>query len=217
MLRTFSFPLAALLFLGCAGSSAVKTNDAAATATATALTPAEREAALKDLETTRQAFLNSVKGLTPAQQTFKPAPDRWSVAEVAEHIAISEEGIFGMVTGKIMAAPTPKELLAQVQRGDDDKLRQAVADRSTPRQAPEMLKPTGKYATVEAASEAFQKSRDKAVSYMQNTQDDLRGHAAPHPLLKALDGYQWVILMAAHTARHTAQIEEVKANAKFPK
>lgn len=216
MVRTFSFPLAALLFLGCAGQSTVKTSDGAVSSTAVQLTPAEREAALKDLETTRQAFLNAVKGLTPAQQTYKASPDRWSVAEVAEHIAIAEERIFGMITDKIMTTPTPKELLAQVQR-DDDKLRRVVADRSTPRQAPEMLKPTGKYSTVEAAAEAFQKGRDKAVAYMQNTQDDLRGHAAPHPLLKALDAYQWVIVMAAHTARHTAQIEEVKADAKFPK
>jgi len=216
MARTFSFPLVALLMLGCAGQSANKTTDAAATATANKLTPAERDAALHDLETTRQAFLTSIKGLTPAQFTFKPAADRWSVAEVAEHIAISEERLYGMITEKMMATPTPKELLAQVQK-NDDQLRKSVVDRSTPRQAPEMLKPTGKYTTLEAVTEAFQKSRDKSVTYMQNTQDDLRGHAAPHPLLKALDGYQWVILMAAHTARHTAQIEEVKADAKFPK
>jgi hypothetical protein len=216
MVRTFSFPLVALLLLGCAGQSANKTTDTAASATAGKLTQAERDAALNDLETTRQAFLTSVKGLTPAQFTFKPSPERWSVAEVAEHIAVSEERLYGMITEKLMATPTPKELLAQVQR-NDDQLRKAVVDRTTPRQAPEMLKPTGKYTTLEAVTEAFQKGRDKSVAYMQSTQDDLRGHAGPHPLLKALDGYQWIILMAAHTARHTAQIEEVKADAKFPK
>jgi hypothetical protein len=222
MVRTFSFPLVALLLAGsgCAGQSANKPADATASTAAPAssnkLTPAERDAALKDLETTRQAFVASIKGLNDAQMRWKPSPDRWSVAEVAEHIAISEERLFGMITQKIMIEPPNKDLLAQVDR-DDDKLRRAVVDRSTKRQAPEMLLPAGKFQSADAVSDAFQKSRDKAVTYVQTTQDDLRGHAMPHPLLKALDAYQWVILMAAHTARHTAQIEEVKADAKFPK
>lgn len=216
--RTFSFPLTALLFVGagCASQQPATNQGAAAATVASPLSPAEREAAVRDLEQSRQSFLASVKGLSDAQLRFKPGPDRWSVAEVAEHIALSEQRIYGMITEKLMTTPTPPELLAQVQH-DDDKLRRVVTDRSSRIQAPEMLKPTGQFPTIEAATATFEKSRDKAVAYVQNTQDDLHGHAAPHPVLKALDGYQWVLLMAAHTARHTAQIEEVKADPKFPK
>src|SRR5262249_13797786 len=151
----------------------------------------EREAALKDLDATRQAFLNALQGMTEAQFRFKPAPDRWSVAEVAEHITLSEGRLYGLVTEKIMHTPTSPELLAQVQH-DDDRLRQAVTDRSHKFKAPEMLQPTGRFATLEAVRAAFTEGRDKTVAYVQNTQDDLRGHAAPHPVLKALDGYQWL-------------------------
>src|SRR5580658_2717257 len=69
---------------------------AAPTAPAT-LTSQEREAALKQFETTRDNFIKSIAGLSPAQWTFKPAPDRWSVAEVAEHITLSESTLFGLV------------------------------------------------------------------------------------------------------------------------
>jgi hypothetical protein len=31
-----------------------------------------------------------------------------------------------------------------------------------------------------------------------------------------MDSYQAIILMATHTARHTAQIKEVQANANYP-
>jgi hypothetical protein len=31
-----------------------------------------------------------------------------------------------------------------------------------------------------------------------------------------MDAYQWLLLLAAHTERHTAQIEEIKADPKFP-
>lgn len=44
----------------------------------------------------------------------------------------------------------------------------------------------------------------------------LRGHVIPHPFLGPWDGYQWILAAGAHGARHTAQIEEVKASAGFP-
>jgi hypothetical protein len=54
------------------------------------------------------------------------------------------------------------------------------------------------------------------ATYVKTTTDDLHGHAGPHPVFKMLDGYQWVLLLSGHSARHTAQIEEVKASAGYP-
>lgn len=212
---TRSLSLAALLFLACATGKPAATNPPTASAAA-ALTPQEREAAVKDMEDSRRAFVASLDGLTEAQYRYKPAADRWSIAEVAEHIAVSEESLFGLVTEKILKAPTTPELLSQVSR-DDNALRQMVSDRSHKVQAPEMLRPSGRFPTKETVAAAFNSSRDKAVAFVKNTQEDLRGHAFPHPVLKALDGYQWLLLVSAHSARHTAQILEVKADPKFPR
>ena len=216
---TFAAALALTLptisLLGCAGTQASTAAGAGVHAPGP-LTAAEREAAVKDLNDSRQAFLASLQGLSEAQYRFKPAPDRWSVAEVAEHITLSDERIFGLFMDKVMAAPTDPKLLAQVQH-DDARLRTLVTDRSHKVQAPEVLKPTGRFPTLEALQTAFGQGRDKIVVYVQNTQDDLRGHAAPHPLFKALDGYQWLLLLSAHCARHTAQIAEVKADPNFPR
>jgi hypothetical protein len=52
---------------------------------------------------------------------------------------------------------------------------------------------------------------------VRDTQDDLRGHFFDHPVLKTLDTYQWILLLSAHSQRHTAQLNEVKANPNFPK
>lgn len=222
MVRTFSFPLTALLLVACAGhNGAAPTGTAATSASAPAqpgvpLTQQEREKLTQNLEATRQAFLSSVKGLSDAQFRFKPAPDRWSIAEVAEHIVVAEERIYGMVTEKIAHTPTPPELLAQVQH-DDARLSTMVTDRSHKIQAPEMLKPTGRFPNLDSVVTAFGQVRDKTEAYEQTTQDDLRAHAMPHPVLKALDGYQWLLLVSAHCARHTAQIEEVKASPNFPR
>ena len=54
------------------------------------LSQKDRDAGVKYLEETRAKFLASIDGLSDAQWTFKAGPDRWSIAEVAEHIAVSE-------------------------------------------------------------------------------------------------------------------------------
>ncbi len=57
------------------------------------LTPEQIAKASRHLIKTRDALLQSVAGLTASQWEFKPAPDRWSVAEVLEHIILVETAI----------------------------------------------------------------------------------------------------------------------------
>lgn len=213
-MRSSLLAVSALLFVACAGPNTQ--NKAPSGAAAATLTDSERQAAIQDLEETKRAFLASIEGLSDAQFKWKPSPERWSVAETAEHIAVSEERLLGMITDKLLKERTPPELLAQVQK-NDEQLKQGVRDRSNKRQAPEMLKPTGRFPTPAAVTTAFNESRGKTIAFVQNTKEDLRAHASPHPVLKALDGYQWVLLLSAHAARHTAQIQEVKADPGFPK
>jgi hypothetical protein len=187
-----------------------------APAASTTLTPEEREAAVKSLQSTHDAFLQSIAGLSEKQWRFKPAPDRWSVAEVSEHIAVSESTIFGLVQDKVMASPADPSKRAEV-AGKDEIILTKVPDRSHKVQAPEILKPTNRWATREETTKAFEDSRKATMDYVRTTSDDLRDHFFPHPLLGPMDAYQWILLISAHSERHTKQIEEVKADPNFPK
>lgn len=180
------------------------------------LTPEERESALKSFQTTRDNFLKSITGLSQKQWTFKPALDRWSVAEVAEHIAVSESSLSGLVEQKIMMSPATPEKREQV-KGKDEMILQRVPDRSRKAQAPEFLRPTGRWTTEADLTKAFEESRKATMDYIRTTNDDLRDHFFDHPVFGTLDGYQWLLLISSHSARHTAQIEEVKADPNFPK
>lgn len=182
----------------------------------TTLTADERKEAAKYLEETRKNFLESVKGLSEAQWKFKAAPDKWSVAEVAEHIAVSEETLLGMVTDRIMKSPAAPEK-KEAAKGKEKLLPSMLTDRSSKFQAPEMLKPTSRFSSQADLVKAFNTSRDKTIAYVNISQDDLRSHFAPHPVLKDLDAYQWIFLISGHSARHTDQIKEVKADPNFPK
>jgi hypothetical protein len=178
-----------------------------------ALTPPERDALLKHLQQTRQAFLDSIAGLSEAQWTFRAGPGRWTIAEVAEHIAISETTILGIVTDQILKAPAVARNPTPI---PDERLLAGLLDRTSKFQAPEMLKPTNRWATREALTKDFIAAREKTAAYVKTTADDLRGHSGPHPVFKMLDGYQWILLLSGHAARHTAQIEEVKGAAGYP-
>lgn len=183
---------------------------------ATPLTFEEREFALKQYETTRDNFLKSISGLSQKQWTFKPAPDRWSVAEVAEHITVSESTIMGLIQKQVMQSPAAPDKRAQV-KGKDQLILERMPDRSHKAQAPEMLRPTGRWATEAELTMAFEDSRKANMDYIRTTNDDLRDHFFDHPAFGTLDGYQWLLLLSSHTGRHTEQIEEVKADPNFPK
>src|SRR6202140_121172 len=77
----------------------------ATAASAQEVTQAEKDKALQYLETTKKNVLEATKGLSEAQWNFKPAPDRWSVAQVMEHIAAAEDFIRGLGKEKVMKTP----------------------------------------------------------------------------------------------------------------
>ena len=104
------------------------------------LTQAEREKGIAELEGSKKAFLDATQGLSEAQWNFKPAPDRWSVAECADHIALAEGFIFGRITDGVMKTPlTPERRSATA--GKDDKLVPMMQDRSFKAKAPEPIDP----------------------------------------------------------------------------
>jgi DinB superfamily len=185
----------------------------AARASAQEVTQAEKDKALQYLETTKKNVLEATKGLSEAQWNFKAAPDRWSVAQVMEHIAAAEDFIRGMLKEKLMMAPAG-DAGRDVKKTDDAVLAM-VPDRTTKAQAPEPLVPTNRFGSPEGSIKHFVESRASTEDFLR-TATGLRDHVADSPIGK-LDGYEFVLLIAAHSERHTKQINEVKADPNFPK
>jgi uncharacterized damage-inducible protein DinB len=177
------------------------------------MTPAERAYLLEQLETSKKEMLASIQGLSAAQWTFKPAPEVWSVQECAEHIILAENFIFGGAQQILKTPAVDRPALSN--EAVDRKIVAGVQDRSHKAKAPEAIVPSGKFATPEDAAREFTARRDKTIAYVTTT-DDLRVHVGPGPA-GPMDAYQFLLLLAAHSARHTAQIREVEANAGYPK
>lgn len=186
----------------------------AATAFGQTLTQADRDRGLQSLEQTRDGVVAAVKGLSDAQMKFKAAPDRWSVAETLEHITLAEDFLFQNITNNIMKAPAgaADRDTAKI----DAFVLSAIPDRSHKAQAPEPLRPTGRWTPAETLDH-FVQSRAKTIAFLQST-PDLRAHVVNGPPLnQPLDAYDWLLFISAHSERHTKQILEVKADPNFPK
>jgi hypothetical protein len=178
------------------------------------ITPAQKAKALEYLESTKQDVLAAVKDLNAAQWNFKPAPDRWSIAECMEHIAAAEDFIRDLDANQVMKAPSaPGRDLATI----DAAIMANVPERKTKMQAPEPIKPTNRYSSPQGSIDHFLVSRAATEDFLKHT-TGLRDHAIDSPAGTAKwDAYEFILLIAAHSERHTNQIKEVKADPNYPK
>lgn len=177
-------------------------------------TTAEKESAIKYLETTRKNIEEATKGLSAEQWNFKPGPDRWSVAEVMEHIAAAEDFLRdGLIQQQVMRAAAPPD--RDVKKIDEG-IMSHVPDRTQKAKAPDALVPTNRFESPEGSLKHFEESRNKTEEFLKGT-PALRAHAIDGPFGQKLDAYDWVLFLAAHSERHTKQILEVKADPNFPK
>jgi len=184
------------------------------------LTSSEIDQAKLYLQQTRNGVIGATKGLSDAQWKYKPAPDRWSIAEILEHMVLTQELILGPVREQLTKAPAASAERDTTQI--DAAVLNQLPDRSSKFQAPEFLQPAGRWTPGEAL-DRLNKNYARLTEYLETT-PDLRQHIIEAPPIKAvskgkyetMDGYQWILGAAAHTERHTKQMLEVRADANFP-
>ena len=172
------------------------------------VTPEQTAKASRYLAETRDALVKSVSGLAAAQWNFKPVPDCWSAAEIVEHVTLIEKAIHGIVARMKDALPAPADFEQEV---IDEFISSKIPERSTKFKAPEQFHP-GRWSGPEAL-QYFLESRQHTITLL--SAPSLRGHVIPHPVCGPWDGYHWLLAAAAHSARHTAQICEIKADPSF--
>ncbi len=172
----------------------------------------ERDRLLSYFHATRKQILDAVEGLSDAQWKFKPAPDKWSVAEVVEHLTLTEPFLFGFANS-FLAHPAPKPADTKL---TTEQLVANMNDRSKPAQAPGELRPMGKWQPGAELTNEFRARRDAMVKWLNETKEPLTrtyGRWAG----ETITVYQALHTIPAHTERHLKQIEEVKSNPNFPK
>jgi hypothetical protein len=179
------------------------------------LTSKERKFLTTNLKDTKESLSKSVKGLSELQLNYKAAADKWSVKECVQHLAIVENSLWMLADGALKQ-PANSEDRKEIKMTDEDIIN-FMNDRSKKFQAAEIVKPEqSKWKTTAEALNAFKESRMSLIKYVKTTTEDVRNHVAKVPF-GSIDVYQVFLMISSHSARHTQQIEEIKAHPSFPK
>src|SRR4051794_5181318 len=101
----------------------------------------EREKALALLARTRVTLREAVDGVQYDEAKWKPSPDRWSILEYVEHLAVSDDGLVAMVK-KMMTEPATPET-AEERAAREQHIRSTPITRGA-NKAPHALLPPGK-------------------------------------------------------------------------
>jgi uncharacterized damage-inducible protein DinB len=171
--------------------------------------PAERCTLVERLRASREIFLQAAGDVSDDQAAFRPAPDRWSIHEIAEHVAIAEYGMYRLITAlyeplDVPANPEHEEILFQ--RG---------LERPNKMDAPERVRPKGRYESLAKALQQFNENRERTIQYIGTCDDDLRMRATQH-LLGRLSCQECLMVLIAHPIRHADQVREVKQAPGYP-
>jgi len=179
------------------------------------LTEIEKNKMNEILNSSLIKFQGAVNNLSESQLNFRPAPNKWSIAECIEHIALAELE-FPKILEREMQQPANPDLRKKI-RIKDDEIQPKMTSRKWKAKSPEIFKPTHNFASAKEAIDTLQTQRNKTIAYVETTKDDLRNRYWKHPLTGKIDLYQTLLLMSAHLERHIEQIENIKKDDNFTK
>lgn len=184
------------------------------------LSKGERDQAMSHLHATRKQVLDLIAPLSEAQWTFKAGPDRWSIAECAEHITETENLLRGMIQQSAKKLPLDETKRAErstKKEASAKALLTTMTDRSKTASAPGEIRPTGRYATKAALVTILNTRRDETIRYVETTDDDLRGRFFKMGPEREMDLYEMILMISGHSERHLLQMKEVTAAPAYPK
>ena len=172
---------------------------------------------VEHLHASRADLRAAVDSVPAGRRRERPGVDRWSVAEVLEHVGLVEQRVADALTARLadakaggLAAETDtSSVLASF-----DVAR--ILDRSRRFMTGEGSKPKAGL-DVAAAWDALERSRDTLLQAATAGDGLALGElSSPHPVLGQLTMYEWLAFLGSHDARHAAQIREIGAQLNSP-
>jgi len=175
----------------------------------------DRNYLVDNLVRTRDLIINETANLTKAQWDFKETPNRWSISEVVEHIAIWEL-LLDHEVSKALSAGLQPELNKNAK---PDSVYVGFIMEEKPHISIEYTKPFT-YTLPMGLNDGknnvawFLKMRNESIDYLKTAKEDLRSYylKASRPNI-----HQVYITIFGHSERHLRQILKIKANANYPK
>ena len=179
-------------------------------------TSATLEEIWRENTTAREALLAEVRGLSETQLAFQPAPGKWSIGEILDHLCLAERSITRVVS-KILQQAAGRGLIGEPGSMDVPPYRIDLATYNQPADAPESVRPSPEQPLDRLFSD-LQESRERLLEVTGRADGRVVGNVTiRHFQLGELHFYQWLALEGAHEAKHLAQIRQIKSHTDFPR
>jgi hypothetical protein len=172
-------------------------------------------ALVHELELERARMLEAADRVPVHARNTRPAPDRWSAAEVLGHLTKVEASsgkLFSVHARSLRESGAPLETSDNAHPIIDGFTRFPLHTRTRMIEAPEMVLPA-EGITFDDALLALSASRARLLEAIAKADGLALGSvSAAHPRLGPLTMYEWLLMIARHEARHAEQLHEI-ANA----
>lgn len=157
------------------------------------------------LDDSRRAFHAATDSIPDAQANAKPAAASWSVLEIVEHVAKVEDSFYGLLQkAQVLDAPS-------ISRAKESQLASQVKDRSTKVEAPEFVRPQGRFTSLYQALAEFDAGRARMIQFAQQQGQGLYSLHTIHPRRGPMNGVELMTVAANHALRHVEQVKETVA------
>lgn len=157
----------------------------------------------------RQRLIKKIGNLTDADAAQLPKGEKWTIAQIVEHLSIVEDGMTKICAKLLAEAQKENKQSDGAARISGDFIKGVTAIANQKLEAPERVRPTG----TQTIAESLQKVKEN-----RDRLNDLRPlfetvecseQKFPHPFLGALTAHEWLIMLGGHEARHVKQIENI--------
>ena len=165
---------------------------------------------------TRAALTSEVRGLSEAQLGFQPAPGRWSIGEILDHVCLSERSITRTIS-RILQQAAGRGQIGEPGMMETPEHRIDLDNYNRSAGAPESVLPSPDR-PLERLLAGLEESRLRLQEVTRRVDGRVVGNVTlPHFQLGELNVYQWLAIEGAHEEKHLAQIRRIKADQRFPK
>ena len=145
-----------------------------------------------------------VASLTSEQTAALPDGEKWTIAEIIEHVAIVQDGISAKLLTQAQAAGKTADGAARLSENFASKAAEAQTLKF---EAPDRVRPTGKQSIEDSL-----RKMDEARSELEKLRPlfesvECSDYKFPHPFMGDLTAHEWLALVGGHEARHLQQIQ----------
>jgi len=160
-------------------------------------------------ELARVALKRLVTGISDDQASLLAEGEKWTIAQLVEHIAMVDEGT-SKICGKLLReAQVSRAPAAKSLNVSGDFLSKSKAVGGLKVEAPDRVQPSGDVSVSESLNR-MDANRGR-WNELRSLFEEFDGDTAkfPHPFFGDISAVEWLIMAGGHEARHTEQIRKL--------